>query len=147
MLGIAGCGCWLAMQETALRSNNGSLGFTPKRVSNGILTVTTIPIAYPETVREWIVLLRALGRNTVRFHSVGDSPMTESLQTLSAAAKRLNPTERLELVEQLLDSLDTPDASIDGQWAKEAEDRLAAWRRGEIRAIPLDEVLARYARR
>jgi len=73
--------------------------------------------------------------------------MTESLQTLSTAAKQLKPTERLELVEQLLDSLDTPDASIDSQWAEEAEDRLAAWRRGEIRAIPLDEVLARYARR
>lgn len=73
--------------------------------------------------------------------------MTEALQTLSSPAKQLKPTERLELVEQLLDSLDTPDAGIDGQWSEEAEDRLAAWRRGEIRAIPLDEVLARYARR
>ena len=73
--------------------------------------------------------------------------MTESMQTLSAAAQRLKPTERLELVEQLLDSLDVADARIDRQWAEEAEDRLAAWRRGEIRAIPLDEVLAKYARR
>jgi len=69
--------------------------------------------------------------------------MTETMQTLSAAAKRLKPTERLELVEQLLDSLDSPDTRIDSEWAEEAEDRLAAWRRGEIRAIPLDEVLAR----
>jgi hypothetical protein len=28
-------------------------------------------------------------------------------------------------------------------WAKEAEDRLAAYRRGEIKAIPLERVLAK----
>jgi hypothetical protein len=36
-------------------------------------------------------------------------------------------------------------SSLEAQWAKEAEDRLAAYRRGEIRAIPLKEVLAKYA--
>ena len=73
--------------------------------------------------------------------------MTETMQTLSAPAKRLKPAERLDLAEQLLQSLDTPDTRIDSQWAEEAEDRLVAWHRGETRAIPLDEVLSRYARR
>ena len=36
-------------------------------------------------------------------------------------------------------------SSLEAQWAKEAEDRLAAYRRGEIRALPLKEVLAKYA--
>ena len=37
-----------------------------------------------------------------------------------------------------------PDSSLETQWAKEAEERLAAYRRGEIRAIPLAEVVSKY---
>ena len=37
-----------------------------------------------------------------------------------------------------------PDPPIDRLWAKEAEERLAAYRRGEIKAVPLQEVLAKY---
>ena len=35
-------------------------------------------------------------------------------------------------------------AKVDALWKKEAEDRLAAYRRGEIKAVPLQEVLAKY---
>lgn len=35
--------------------------------------------------------------------------------------------------------------NITAQWAEEAEDRLAAYQRGELRAIPMAEVLAKYA--
>ena len=71
--------------------------------------------------------------------------MTEDAKILSAAARKLPPADRLELVEQLLDSLDSPDKAVDAQWAAEADDRLAAYRRGEISAIPLASVLAKYA--
>jgi hypothetical protein len=47
-------------------------------------------------------------------------------------------------VDDILASLDEPDPKIDQLWGKEAEERLAAYRRGEIRAIPLEEVLAKY---
>ena len=70
--------------------------------------------------------------------------MTESTKTLSIEARKLSPAERIDLVDDILASLDEPDSSIDGQWAREAEDRMAAYRRGEIRAIPLEEVLAKY---
>jgi putative addiction module component (TIGR02574 family) len=70
--------------------------------------------------------------------------MTEAAKELSAKARKLSPAERLELVEDLLASLDEPDAQIDRLWAKEAEERLAAYRRGEIKAVPLQEVLAKY---
>lgn len=43
-----------------------------------------------------------------------------------------------------LDSLDQPDASLDALWAKEADDRLAAYRRGEIKALALSDVIAKY---
>ena len=44
----------------------------------------------------------------------------------------------------LLDTLDEPDASLDAMWAKEAESRLAAYRRGEIQAASLSDVIAKY---
>lgn len=71
---------------------------------------------------------------------------TETAQTLSDAARKLAPTERADLVDQILDSLDASDPSIDALWAKEAEDRLAAYKRGEIHTVALPEVLAKYSR-
>jgi len=70
--------------------------------------------------------------------------MTETAKTLSERARRLSPEDRIELVDDILASLDEPDPNIDRLWAKEAEERLAACRRGEIKAVPLREVLARY---
>lgn len=37
-----------------------------------------------------------------------------------------------------------PTSNLDALWAQEAEDRLAAYRRGEISALPLAEVLGKY---
>lgn len=51
---------------------------------------------------------------------------------------------RMALVELKLDTLDEPDASLDALCAKEADDRLAAYRRGEIRAVALSDVIAKY---
>jgi len=65
-------------------------------------------------------------------------------ETLSEQAARLPPAERMELVERILDTLIDPAPELDALWAAEAEDRLSAYRRGEIRALPLAEVLARY---
>ena len=70
--------------------------------------------------------------------------MTDAAKRLSDAARNLPPNDRLELVEQLLDSLDASDSAVDRLWATEAEDRLAAYRRGEIEAVPLADVLAKY---
>lgn len=70
--------------------------------------------------------------------------MSQTADALSAQAIQLPPDERLALVEQILDSLDEPDPTLDGLWAAEADDRLAAYRRGEIRAVTLSEVVAKY---
>lgn len=70
--------------------------------------------------------------------------MTSQAKELMALATALSPDERIALVEEILSSLDQPDAAIDRLWAKEAEDRLSAYRRGEIKAVDLDEVLAKY---
>jgi putative addiction module component (TIGR02574 family) len=70
--------------------------------------------------------------------------MKSTAESLSAQATQLPPEERMALVERILDSLDEPDASLDALWAKEADDRLAAYRRGEIRAVALSDVIAKY---
>ncbi|RYH28517.1 MAG: hypothetical protein EON54_23305, partial [Alcaligenaceae bacterium] len=67
--------------------------------------------------------------------------MTTTAETLSAQAARLPPAERIELVERILDSLDKTDGAMDTLWAKEADDRLTAYRRGEGKAVSLSEAI------
>jgi putative addiction module component (TIGR02574 family) len=68
---------------------------------------------------------------------------TDAMHVLEVALK-LSPQERATVVDQILSSLDLPDKYTDDLWRKEVEDRLAAYNKGEIKAIPLDEVLAKY---
>ena len=70
--------------------------------------------------------------------------MTPTPETLSAQAAQLAPEERIQLVERILNSLDQPDAALDALWANDANDRLAAYRRGEIKAVGLPDVIAKY---
>ena len=70
--------------------------------------------------------------------------MSQAAEALSAQVAKLRPEERMEVVERVLDSLDEPDATLDALWATEANDRLAAYRRGEIKAIALSDVIAKY---
>lgn len=70
--------------------------------------------------------------------------MSNTAESLSQQAAQLPPAERMDRVERILDTLDMPDPNLDALWAKEAEDRLAAYRRGEISALPLAEVLGKY---
>lgn len=70
--------------------------------------------------------------------------MTNTVDALSAQAAQLPPAERMEVVERILDSLDQPDAALDTLWVQEANDRLTAYRRGEIKAMALSDVIAKY---
>jgi putative addiction module component (TIGR02574 family) len=70
--------------------------------------------------------------------------MSNARRELSALATMLSAPERLKLVEQLIDSLHAPDPEVDRAWTAEAEERLGAYRRGEMSAIPLAETLAKY---
>jgi putative addiction module component (TIGR02574 family) len=56
-------------------------------------------------------------------------------------ALALPPDKRLELADQLLSSLDPADQErIDRLWIEECKSRLAAFERGEMKAIPAEEV-------
>ena len=70
--------------------------------------------------------------------------MRNEAKTLTERACALPPEDRIALVEDVLDSLDQADPDIDQLWAREATDRLAAYRRGELAAKDLSEVVAKY---
>ena len=58
----------------------------------------------------------------------------------------LPAVEKARLVDQLLSSLDEPDEAIDALWRKEVEDRIQAYRAGQLKSVSLEEVLAKYRR-
>ncbi len=72
--------------------------------------------------------------------------MNAKIKALSEQARQLTPEERIELIEDLQQSLVSPDPEIDRAWAEEARDRLDAYRRGEMQAKTLEEVMRKYKR-
>jgi hypothetical protein len=61
-------------------------------------------------------------------------------------ALKLDPIEKAHLAELLLISLDRPDPEIEKKWVKESEQRYAAYKRGEIQGIPLDQFTPRLSK-
>ena len=74
--------------------------------------------------------------------------MSRDLKDIAAEALELPLTARAELAGQLLDSLDDlSEAEADELWAVEAERRYAAFKAGEMEAVPADELFARLRSR
>ena len=70
--------------------------------------------------------------------------MSLTREQLLTEALSLDPTEREALAEELLLSLDEPDReAIDAAWLAESRSRDAAFRRGEIQGVPVDDAIAR----
>ena len=65
-------------------------------------------------------------------------------RSLLEAALQLPPTERFELVDELMHSLDRPDPEIDRLWTEDAERRLAARRAGLVQGIPAADVVGDF---
>jgi hypothetical protein len=68
---------------------------------------------------------------------------TDTKQILETALS-LPAIDRALIVESLLTSLDQPDTDVDGLWAVEAKDRLAAFDAGQIDAVPADVVFREF---
>ncbi len=56
----------------------------------------------------------------------------------------LKPSEIAQLIDKLISSLDKSDNEMDEFWVREAEDRIAAYDQGKIKAISLAKVLQKY---
>ena len=59
-------------------------------------------------------------------------------------ALTLKPSQKAKLIDKLLSTLDKPDREIDELWAKEVEERIEAYDRGQIKAIPLEKIIEKY---
>jgi len=74
--------------------------------------------------------------------------MSASSEQLLEEALALPPHERAELVERLLATFQSPpDPEIDKLWAREAEERLDAYDRGELKAVSVEEVFNKIRQR
>jgi putative addiction module component (TIGR02574 family) len=81
------------------------------------------------------------------YSEVGDGSIPKGVEAMPTDTKEVLETalalpaiDRAAIVESLLASLDHPDAGMDESWAAEAEERLAAFDAGQLKAIPADEV-------
>ena len=63
-----------------------------------------------------------------------------SINELLEQALTLNVNERTKLIDELFKSIDKPDEEIDQIWADEADKRLEAYRKGQIKAIPIEDI-------
>ena len=70
--------------------------------------------------------------------------MTKSANNILNQALELTASERADVVEKLLSSLDAPDSIIDSIWANEADARVEAFERGEISSISAEKVFKKY---
>ena len=69
--------------------------------------------------------------------------MAASFKEVEELARQLAAAERAELVENLLESLQAPPLSeIEASWAREIEERIAAFERGEVQTYAAEDVFA-----
>jgi hypothetical protein len=67
-------------------------------------------------------------------------PADEMLKTI----KTLSDTEKLKLVDTLLEDLDKPDPEIDRIWAEEARHRYKIFQEGHLKATDYKNVMKRH---
>jgi hypothetical protein len=72
--------------------------------------------------------------------------MSTDAQRVLSDALSLSAPERALLAESLLESLDRTDATVDSLWAREAEDRLAAFEAGTMDTTDAADVFAEFDR-
>lgn len=69
--------------------------------------------------------------------------MTDKSQAIVEQALKLSPTERAEVAEKLIVSLDeAPDTDVEQAWHEEIQKRLQQIERGEVELIDSDTVIA-----
>ena len=72
--------------------------------------------------------------------------MSDLVEELSHKARALPPEDRVRLAEELLASVQEPDAEVDAAWAEEIKRRIADIDSGKAKLIPADEVFAEVRR-
>lgn len=71
--------------------------------------------------------------------------MNAIVKSLLDEARKLSPEEQLELVDEILAGI-PPGPKSDQAWVAEAKDRYQAYLRGDLQAVELKDILAKYGR-
>ena len=66
--------------------------------------------------------------------------MTARAEQVLTEALNLPPSERAQLAERLFSSLDISQQELDSLWAQEADSRIDAYNRGDIKAVSANDV-------
>jgi putative addiction module component (TIGR02574 family) len=72
--------------------------------------------------------------------------MAKTLERLAAEIQALPDSEKLHLVDVILEDLDKPDPEIDHVWAEEARKRWAAYKAGKAPTVNYETVMAKHRR-
>ena len=74
--------------------------------------------------------------------------MSMTKQEILEQAMALDPKDREAIAEELWSSVEhVSERELDEAWAREAQDRVEAYRRGEMSAKPVNEVIERLLNR
>ncbi|MBU0474315.1 MAG: addiction module protein [Bacteroidetes bacterium] len=68
----------------------------------------------------------------------------ENISKIIKKSVLLTSTERIFLVNALLESLDKPDEEIEKLWVKESEVRYNAYKSGKLKSISWNKIKAKY---
>ncbi|MBI5096155.1 MAG: addiction module protein [Nitrospirae bacterium] len=66
---------------------------------------------------------------------------------LAVKIKFMSDSEKIELVDSILNQFDKPDPEIDRIWADEAQKRWKAYRTERLETVPYDQVMDKYRSR
>jgi putative addiction module component len=72
--------------------------------------------------------------------------VTKRLERLAAEVQSLDDTEKLQLLDAILEDLDKPDPEIDRVWAEESRKRWSAYKRGKASTVDYETVMAKHRR-
>jgi len=72
--------------------------------------------------------------------------MAKTLERLAAEIQALPDTEKLQLIDVILEDLDKPDPEIDRVWAEEARKRWSAYKAGKALTVDYETVMAKHRR-
>ena len=72
--------------------------------------------------------------------------MTKLVEKLVADIHKLPDTDKLQLLDVIIEDLDKPDPEIDRIWADEARKRWAAYKAGKAQSVDYETVMAKHRR-
>ena len=73
--------------------------------------------------------------------------MTNAVKSILSQAASLSESERVELAQALIESLEAEEEGVDAAWEAELNRRVADIKSGKVVGRPLDQVFARFRNR